>query len=476
MNRVITQEMIRINLEEIDGQYREKDARKKLILLVADNTEEAISLYCYHIWKKNTVLLLNKQQKMETVSAIICRLMPDELYLEDGYFDYDCNHLQTVPEIFHEYAMQSRYHHYIRYVRKFPVFDELHPDVALLMTTSGSLGIGKIAALSYTNLRSNAEAIVRTLDIKQGERAAFMLPMSYVYGLSVMNSYLLSGGELLLPPGNMFQKDYWDFLEENGVNSFCGVPYTYEIMDRLKIFHRAWKELSLITQAGGAMNRRLKEKMLTWVVSRKQNDKKMHMAIMYGQTEATARMSTFFLDDYPDKFDSVGRAIPGGKFEILSPAANGEGEILYKGPNVYMGYVKNREDLLPASSVLTNTGGILNTEDIGSMDKEGFLYITGRKKRFVKVNGIRISLDEMERQIGDKINIKVVCIPKAAEETIYAYVLRSETQDKEIISNLKNYFSHNRIAKEKYRICQMDAFCYSENGKIDYDAIKAYHG
>ena len=161
MNRIITQEMIRINLEEIDAQYRENDTRKKLILLVTDNTEEAISLYCYHIRKKNTILLLNEQQKIENISDIISRLMPDELYLEDGYFDNDCNNLRSVPEIFREYAIQSRYHHYVRYVRKFPAFDELHSDVALLMTTSGSLGIGKIVALSYTNLRSNAEAIVR---------------------------------------------------------------------------------------------------------------------------------------------------------------------------------------------------------------------------------------------------------------------------------------------------------------------------
>lgn len=472
MNRLVTQEIIHSNLEEIDQQYQGERDRKILILLVADNTEEAISLYCYHIWQKNTVLLLNNHHKVEIVSDMICRFMPDEIYLGEDYFVKNQDHLRNVFSAFHEYILKSGYHHYMRYIRKNSVFDELHPEVALLMPTSGSLGGRKTAALSYANLRSNAVSIVRALGIQSGERAALMLPISYVYGLSVVNSYLLSGGGLLLPPGNMFQKTYWDFLEQNRVNSFCGVPHTYEIMDRLKLFRREWKELHLVTQAGGAMNRSLKEKMLAWIKDRKRRGEKIHIAVMYGQTEATARMSSFFLDEYSYKFDSVGKAIPGGTFEILNPDANGEGEILYRGANVFMGYVENRDDLLCSSAISAHLSGLLHTEDIGKMDEDGFLYITGRKKRFIKANGIRISLDEMERQIEEEMHIRVVCIQKTAEEMLYACVLREEIRDNEVISALEAYFHYHRIAKDQYRICFMDAFCYNENGKIDYGRMQ----
>ena len=127
--------------------------------------------------------------------------------------------------------------------------------------------------------------------------------------LSVI-SHLLADAELLLPQGNMFQREYWDFLEEHRVTSFCGVPYTYEILDCLRILSRPWKELRLLTQAGGAMSCEMKQKLLEWIYDRRQRGIKTHLAIMYGQTEATARMSTFFLDQHPEKMDSVGRAIP----------------------------------------------------------------------------------------------------------------------------------------------------------------------
>ena len=156
----------------------------------------------------------------------------------------------------------------------------------------------------------DAEAIIKSLEIDENDRAGVMLPISYVYGLSVVNSHLLADAELLLPQGNMFQREYWDFLEEHRVTSFCGVPYTYEILDCLRILSRPWKELRLLTQAGGAMSCEMKQKLLEWIYDRRQRGIKTHLAIMYGQTEATARMSTFFLDQHPEKMDSVGRAIP----------------------------------------------------------------------------------------------------------------------------------------------------------------------
>ena len=239
---VIDKTVIRREAEHINRIYPETTSQKKLILLVSDNSLETIALYCYHMTKRNTVLLVG-DKKVSDIGALIRQFMPDEIFMN----------------------------------RK------------------------KVR---------DAEAIIKSLEIDENDRAGVMLPISYVYGLSVVNSHLLADAELLLPQGNMFQREYWDFLEEHRVTSFCGVPYTYEILDCLRILSRPWKELRLLTQAGGAMSCEMKQKLLEWIYDRRQRGIKTHLAIMYGQTEATARMSTFFLDQHPEKMDSVGRAIP----------------------------------------------------------------------------------------------------------------------------------------------------------------------
>lgn len=271
---------------------------------------EAVSLYCYHMKKRNTVFFVGNTKKAPDIAALIDRFMPDEIFMDREKIRDAKLESALYTEIEEDYQTCSTYYQYVKFQRIQEFQNGLYDDLALLMVTSGSIGNGKIVALSYDNLRSNAQAIIESLEIDENDRAGVMLPISYVYGLSVVNSHLLADAELLLPQGNMFQREYWDFLEEHRVTSFCGVPYTYEILDCLRILSRPWKELRLLTQAGGAMSCEMKQKLLEWIYDRRQRGIKTHLAIMYGQTEATARMSTFFLDQHPEKMDSVGRAIP----------------------------------------------------------------------------------------------------------------------------------------------------------------------
>lgn len=307
---VINKTVIRREIIHINRIYSETASRKKLILLVSDNSLEAVSLYCYHMKKRNTVFFVGNTKKAPDIAALIDHFMPDEIFLDRKKMRDVESEPALYAEIEENYQTGSPYYQYVRLQRRQEIKDVLYDDLALLMVTSGSVGNGKIVALSYDNLRSNAQAIIESLEIDENDRAGVMLPISYVYGLSVVNSHLLADAELLLPQGNMFQSGYWDFLEECRVTSFCGVPYTYEILDYLRILSRPWKELRLLTQAGGAMSREMKQKLLEWICDRRQRGIKTHLAIMYGQTEATARMSAFFLDQHPEKMDSVGRAIP----------------------------------------------------------------------------------------------------------------------------------------------------------------------
>lgn len=468
---VINKTVIRREITHINRIYSETASRKKLILLVSDNSMEAVSLYCYHMKKRNTVFFVGNTKKAPDIAALIDHFMPDEIFLDRKKMRDVESEPALYEEIEENYQTGSPYYQYVRLQRRQEIKDVLYDDLALLMVTSGSVGNGKIVALSYDNLRSNAQAIIESLEIDENDRAGVMLPVSYVYGLSVVNSHLLADAELLLPQGNMFQSGYWDFLEECRVTSFCGVPYTYEILDYLRILSRPWKELRLLTQAGGAMSREMKQKLLEWICDRRQRGITTHLAIMYGQTEATARMSAFFLDQHPDKMDSVGRAISGGAFQIKNKDHAGEGDIYYRGANVYLGYVKERSDLTENADVWRQNTDLLDTGDVGKLDEEGYLYITGRKKRFIKCNGIRISLDELERSIEIKWAVPVVCVSRVSDEQILLFIRTKDFRNIDIME-LTEYLRQFGIRREQYQIRKIQAFHYCDNGKLDYASFK----
>lgn len=182
-------------------------------------------------------------------------------------------------------------------------------------------------------------------------------------------------------------------------------------------------------------------------------------------------MSAFFLDQHPDKMDSVGRAISGGAFQIKNKDHAGEGDIYYRGANVYLGYVKERSDLTENADVWRQNTDLLDTGDVGKLDEEGYLYITGRKKRFIKCNGIRISLDELERSIEIKWAVPVVCVSRVSDEQILLFIRTKDLRNIDIME-LTDYLRQLGIRKEQCRIRKIPAFHYCDNGKLDYASFK----
>lgn len=463
MGSIVNKKCLMEEFNKID-KHSDNSTKKRCILLIADDSLEAVAIYCYYIYKNNTVFLVGNKKEKKDYLDIIFKFKPDVLYIADKIKEdlkFNIIEVKCLKKI--EYIKCYDYNQFSCYklVRGYNK-KNINSKVALLMCTSGSVGNGKIVALSYKNLKSNAKSIIEALHIKQGQRGALMLPMSYVYGLSVINSYLLADGEILLPETSMFRKQYWDFLEKNNVNSFCGVPYTYELMNRLRVFDREWKGLKLITQAGGVMNQTLKERLLAYTLNRKKCGEDIHLAIMYGQTEATARMSIFFLDEHPKKIESVGKAIPGGYFEIIDKNIDGNGEIIYYGDNVCMGYVGGIEDLYIENNLIKDK---LYTGDIGRLDADGYLYITGRKKRFIKNNGVRISLDELERELGSIILKEIVCFE---DNNIVCILVKDDGDILDVNNCMKKYLCGKRIQIEKIRVKFIKEFFYLNNGKIDY--------
>jgi surface polysaccharide O-acyltransferase-like enzyme len=277
---------------------------------------------------------------------------------------------------------------------------ELHPDLALLMSTSGSTGSPKLVRLSHENVLANARAIADYLALRPGDLAATTLPMHYCYGLSVLNSHLVAGAGLLLTDRSVLDAEFWREFRDHGATSFAGVPHTFELLDRVGFAEMDLPRLRHVTQAGGKMAaadvRRHAE-----LGHRRGYD----LFVMYGQTEATARMAYLPPRLALDAPETIGVPIPGGAFRLEPlperPLARTEestvavGELVYDGPNVMLGYAES-----PADLALGRTVDHLRTGDVARLRTDGLYEVIGRRSRVAKVFGLRIDLDHAERLLA----------------------------------------------------------------------------
>ncbi|NUP67357.1 MAG: AMP-binding protein [Nonomuraea sp.] len=261
-----------------------------------------------------------------------------------------------------------------------------HPDLAVLLATSGSTGNPKLVRLSREAVSANAAAIASALSIMPGEIAPTSLPLHYSYGLSVLNSHLAAGATVVLTEAGLLERSFWAHLDEHKCTSLAAVPYQYEMLRRLRFDRAEHPTITTLTQAGG----RLSPELVTRFSA--QADR---FFVMYGQTEATARITVLPPDRLHDKPGSAGQAIPGGRLTI------DEGEVVYHGPNVMMGYAETAADLARGDDL----GGVLRTGDLGHLDDEGFLYVTGRFKRIAKIFGVRVNLDDVEHLLRDSVTV-----------------------------------------------------------------------
>jgi acyl-CoA synthetase (AMP-forming)/AMP-acid ligase II len=267
----------------------------------------------------------------------------------------------------------------------------MHPDLAVLLSTSGTTGAAKLVRLSRRNLTANAATIANYLNVSPEDRAMTLLPFHYSYGMSVLHIHLLRGAGLVLTEGSLIDTDLREMAQAKGVNSLALVPTQFELLDTL-----AWlPRLRYITQAGGRLDPVLAQRF-----SDKAAAEGWQLFIMYGQTEASPRMSYLPPKDAQEWFHTIGAPLEGGSFRLLDASGaeiattNTTGELVYNGPNVMMGYALTRADLdAPAGP------SVLHTGDMAERLENGYFRITGRASRFIKLFGLRISLDEVETQL-----------------------------------------------------------------------------
>jgi long-chain acyl-CoA synthetase len=347
------------------------------------------------------------------------------------------------------------------YRHEYPLFDEL----ALLITTSGSTGSRKLVRQSYANIRANIESIVSYLELDESERTITTLPMNYTYGLSIINTHLHIGASLVITGATLVEKPFWQRFREHSVTSFGGVPFTYELLNNLRFFKMDLPSLRTMTQAGGRLGTMLHRKFAEHA-----RDSGRRFFVMYGQTEATARMSYLPPAHAVDKCGSIGIAIPGGSFSLADEqgneiAADGvAGELIYQGENVALGYAECGEDLANGDE----RHGRLATGDIAMRDADGYYSIVGRKKRFLKIFGNRINLDETEHLLKSRFaDAEFVC--GGVDDKMCIYVTDGAPLDE-----VKHFVAEKSgLNHAAFVVKAIAAIPRNESGKVIYDALAA---
>ena len=316
-----------------------------------------------------------------------------------------------------------------------PMYDEL----SLLLPTSGSTGSPKLVRHCYRNIEANADNVRRMFKLDGTEKAMAILPMHYTMGLSVIASHLLAGATLLLSGRSLLDKGFWAMLKE--ATSFTGVPYSFEILTKMRFTRMDLPNLKVITQGGGKLTESMWNTLAQYA---KDNDKQF--IATYGQSECTARMAYLPAELAMDKVCSIGIAEPGGKMSIVDDNGNetfegeAQGEMVYRGENVTLGYATCREDLLKGDE----NHGVMHTGDLARRDVDGCYFIIGRLKRFLKIYGLRIGLDEVERMI--KTEYKTDCYCKGDDEKLIVLVIDAKLQEvlPEYIEE-KTHLFHQRV-------------------------------
>jgi acyl-CoA synthetase (AMP-forming)/AMP-acid ligase II len=330
----------------------------------------------------------------------------------------------------------------------------------VLLPTSGSTGSPKMVRIPPSALAANASSIAADLGIRSTDIAPTTLPLQYSYGLSVLNSHLYAGATVMLTSHSVVTREFWRDFDQAACTSFAGVPYTYSMLRRLRFSPSDHPSLHTMTQAGGRLSNELRHHfhgLMSAAGGR--------FIVMYGQTEATARLAVLAHDDLPGRHEAAGRAIRGGRFAIAGPTgetsdADVEGEVIYYGPNVMHGYAENTTDLAAPDQLY----GRLETGDRGRLDPEGYLWLTGRDKRIAKVFGTRMSLDDIEAQVAARGHVGAAV---SGDDCVIIFVEAPADSDairRELASALN-------VHRTGIVVEMLEALPLLPTGKIDYQRL-----
>ena len=431
-----------------------KDIKERsLVLIKCQNSFEIFIAYISFVRLNCPVMLVDGNLNDLNYLEVINAYKPDYIF-----------HIKKKNQIKLEYDPIETLGSYELIKKKEKDYLKINDQLSLLIPTSGSTGSPKFVRQSYQNIFSNIEQVSKSLNIQSNDRAITTMPLNYTYGLSIVNSHLHNGASIVINNYSFIDRNFWNILTNKQVNNFGGVPFMYEILDKIGFQKKITKDLKYITQAGGKLSENLSKKF-TQICK----DNNIKFITMYGQTEATSRMSFLDWEFSEKKIGSIGKAVKGGKFSIIDESGKNisdphkTGELIYEGKNVSMGYSDGYLDLNKSD----DNRGKLFTGDIAEKDKEGFYYIRGRLKRFSKIFGIRINLDEIEVLLK-KIGIECICT--GDDKILFFYLVNSFDKEEMIDKISKNIGIHKSVICLK----KIEIIPRSSSGKILYSELDKY--
>ena len=423
---------------------------RTLVFCVCSNDVETIVGYLGALTANVVVMMIEGKISSEKLLRLYEDYLPEYIWIgKHRLKDFDS------PNVVYEFGNNILMRTQQEYQKN------LHPLLSLLLPTSGSTGSPKYVRLSNLNISSNAESIATYLSISAEQKTITTLPSSYSYGLSIINSHLLRGATIYLTELSVIEKKFWEKIEQHQINSFGGVPFTYKMLDRINFHDKIPESLKTLTQAGGKLGKELSLKF-----AQSCSKAKINFFVMYGQTEATARMAYLPHEYAIIKAGSIGKAIPGGEFWLINDSGDiveepdTPGELYYKGDNVCLGYAECRADIIEDDQ----NNGVLATGDIAMRDSDDFLYIIGRKKRFIKIFGNRINLDDVEGQLN-LAGFESACIGTDEKLQIFTTLRQNEV-------GISSYLRQNmRLNKVAYSIYSVDVIPRNASGKVQYSKL-----
>ncbi|WP_108424747.1 AMP-binding protein [Flagellimonas amoyensis] len=418
---------------------------KHLVFLYLDNKIESTAIYLSFLGTGHSTVLLSNGLDISLKESLEAEYTPSAIFdqTRPAIHGYEQNVLKnswSTTTLFIGYHSPTR----------------VHPNCKVLLSTSGTTGSPKFVKLSESNLLENAKSICAYLPITREDITPLNLPLFYSYGLSVLHTNAISGGTMVCGLPDILQKDFWNLMDKHGFTSIAGVPFIYEMLNRIGFLKKQYPSLRYISQAGGNLSHNIKEKFNHYCLQNK-----MDFYVMYGQTEASARISYVPPESLESKITSIGIPIKNGKLS-LDPET---GELLYSGPNVFGGYSEKKQDLSNWEDI-----EVLRTGDLAKMDEDGFYFIIGRLKRFVKIFGNRVNLDEIERFLKTTLDIGLVACIGIEDQFILVSHCENQVDDTEI---KKALFEKFKIHQTSVKVQLLNEMPLTSNGKVDYKKITA---